>query len=202
MLLWSLLIQEGLQNQDSRHLIDDLPVVLPFSARLVQNPVRLVAGQPLVPQVDRQPGQLSQFRCKCLCLYGLRAQFTGDVQWIANYDSNHSVPARQPSERAQIFSPAPSPLQSHHRLRCKPQLIRHRHADATVAYVQPQIPRNCFSLQLRFSSCSVWPGGKSQCLELLHIDTCSCPAMLCRVPGRSFARYNRILRVLAVSASV
>jgi hypothetical protein len=26
--------------------------------------------------------------------------------------------------------------------------------------------------------------------------------MLCRVPGRSFARYNRILRVLAVSASV
>ena len=61
-------------------------VILPRMARFIEKLVRLVRGQALVPEMDRQPAQLAQFRRERLHLFRLRADFAVELQWISNHD--------------------------------------------------------------------------------------------------------------------
>ena len=69
-------------------------------AGFIQNPVGLTGRQPLVPQVNRQSGQLAQFGGEGLRLCGLRAHFAGEMQWLPTTMPDHAKPpASRASER-------------------------------------------------------------------------------------------------------
>ena len=93
-------IQERLQNKRRCHLINDAAVVLACVAGFVKNLVSLLGGQALVPQVNRQAGQLAQLRCKCLCDGRLRSCLAGKMERVANHNAHNAEAPRQPRQGA------------------------------------------------------------------------------------------------------
>ena len=79
-------------------------MALPFPPRLVQDPVRLVCGQPLIPQMDGKPGKLSQFPGKRLGLHRSRTAVAGEVQRVADHDACHCKTTRQARQRAKVVA--------------------------------------------------------------------------------------------------
>ena len=115
------------------------PVLLAGMAGLIQNLVGLAGGQPLIPQMNGQAGQLAQFGGKGLGFDGLGAHLAGEVQRIPHHDARHAKPPAKPPQRAQILPPVAPPLQREHRLRRQPQLVRHSHPDVAAAYIETEI---------------------------------------------------------------
>jgi len=134
-----LLLQKRAQNQRRGDLVDQLDVLLPGVARLIENLVRLLAGQSLVPQMDGQPGHFAQLGGERLSLGGLRAQLSGEVQGIPHHDSDHRETPRQARQAAQILARIAVALQGQDRLHGDAQLVADGNADALVAYVERQV---------------------------------------------------------------
>jgi hypothetical protein len=65
-------------------------------AGLVQNLVSLARGQPLIPQVDGQTGQLAQFGGKGLSFGRLRARIAREMHGVAYHDARDPKPAAKP----------------------------------------------------------------------------------------------------------
>jgi hypothetical protein len=141
-------LKKRLENQRSRHLVDHPPMVLSSVPGFIENLVRLPGRQPLVPKVDREPGQLPQCGRKRLRLFCLAARFPRQVHRIAHHDTHYPKPPRQPGQRPHVFPRTVFPLQRQHRLRRKPQLIGHSHANAPVADIQSEIARLSFQAVL------------------------------------------------------
>ena len=129
-------VHERLQNERGGHLIDHAAVLLTGVAGLIQNFVGLAAGQPLIPQVDGQAGQLTQLGGKFLRLFSLRAWLARQMHGIPHHNARHAEPAIVP------------PLQRQHRLRRQPQFVRHSHPDAPIADVETEIARLRCGVQL------------------------------------------------------
>ena len=116
-------------------------MLLPRMAGLVENLMGLMRRQPLVPHVNRQPGQRAKFRCKGLRFFRLPALLAGQANRLAHNDAGNSKSPAQTGQRPQVFSRIAPPLQRQHWLRRKPQLIGDGNADASVANVQRQVAR-------------------------------------------------------------
>ena len=138
-------IQKRLQNQRGRHLVNDLPVLLPFMAGLVEDLVCLASGQALVPKVNGQARELAQLSGKGLGLGCAWARFAGEMDRVADHDPRNRKPPAESRERTQVLSlvgsPAAAPHEREHWLCCESQLVRHGHADAAAADVKAQIAR-------------------------------------------------------------
>jgi hypothetical protein len=121
-------------------------MLLPRPPGLVQNLMRFVRGQPLVPQVNGQSRERSKLGSKCLRLGSLRTGLSRQMHWIANHDPHHAKPPGQSRQRPQVLPGnarrRPSPLQRQHRLGGKPQLVRHSNPDAAIADVESEIAGN------------------------------------------------------------
>ncbi len=95
-------------------------MVLPAMTGFVQNLVSHMTRKALIPKVDRQPGQLSKFRCKTLNFLGLRAHFAGHMHRITHDNPDHPEFTGQPGKRSEILALVAPPLQRHHRLNGQP----------------------------------------------------------------------------------
>lgn len=123
-------------------------MLLPLASGLIQNPVRLVRGQPLIPQVDRQSSQLAQLGGKGLRPRRLRARLAGKMHWIPHYNSHHAKSPAKPRQRPQILARVTPSLKRHHRLSRQPQLVRHSHPDAAIADIETEIARMARGFQI------------------------------------------------------
>lgn len=101
-----------------------------------------MGGQPLVPQMDGQIGQLAERGGKGLGLGSLRTEFAGEMQRIADDNSGHAEAPRQPRQRAQILAGIVLPLERQHRLGCETQCVGDGDADAPVADIESEITGN------------------------------------------------------------
>ena len=77
---------------------------LSLPASLVKDAVRLVGGQPLVPQMDGKPGKLSQVPGKCLRLHGARACIAGQVQRMPDDDARDPKTPRKARQGAKVVA--------------------------------------------------------------------------------------------------
>lgn len=134
-------IKKRLQDQRSRDLVDDLAVLLPRAAGLIEDLVGFAAGQALVPQVNGQAGEFAQLGGKGLSLGRLRAWFAGEMHWVAHHDARYAEAPAEARQRTEILTPAAAPFQRQHGLRRQAQLVRHRHTNATVADVETEKTR-------------------------------------------------------------
>jgi hypothetical protein len=119
-----------LEDQGCGDLVNDATVRLPVAARFVQHLVRFVRRQALIPQMNGKLCELAQLRCECLDLCGLRTDFSGKFQWIANDDPRHRETAAKTSQRFEIFPRTATALQGEDWLRCQPKFVRNRNANA------------------------------------------------------------------------
>jgi hypothetical protein len=133
-------VQKRLQDQRGRHLIYNSAVFLAGMAGFIQNFVGFATGEPLIPHMDGQAGQLAQLGGEGLGSGSLRAQLAGQVQRIPNDDAGHGIPPSQPCQRAQVVpgcaAAAALPLQRQHWLGRQAQFVGHGHPDAAVAHVE------------------------------------------------------------------
>ena len=148
----AVLVEKRLQNDSCGHLVDYFAMILPLVAGMVKDLVSLVRSQPLVPQVDRQTGQLAKLCGKGLRFCSLRAHFTGEMHGVAYHDPHHPEAPAEPRQRTEILAPVVPPLQRHNRLRRQTKLIRHGHADAAIADIEAEIAGMWGSFQLLASS--------------------------------------------------
>ena len=95
-------IQKRLQNQGSGNLVYYPAVLLAGMAGFIEDPVRFLGGEALIPQMDRQAGELAQLRGKGLGAGGLRADFAGEMERVANDDAPDGKTASQASQGAEI----------------------------------------------------------------------------------------------------
>ena len=65
----ALAVKKRLQDQRCGNLVDDAPMILPRMPRFVKQLMRLMRSQPFIPEMNRQPGQLSQFGCETPVLF-------------------------------------------------------------------------------------------------------------------------------------
>ena len=140
-------VEEGLENQSGGNLIDDAAVLLAGVAGLIEDAVRLVGGQALVPEVDGQAGELAEFGGEVLGLLRLGAGLAGEMDWIADHQSHDGVAACQAGEGAQVFTAVAAAFQGEDRLGGKAELVADGHADAAIADVEAEVARMCGGFQ-------------------------------------------------------
>jgi hypothetical protein len=116
-------IQKRLQDQRGGNLVDHVAVVLAGVAGFIQNLVSLSGGQALIPEMNGETGQFSQFGGQGLRLLRLRTWLARKVNGISNHDGGDAEPARQARQRAHIFARIPPPYKGQNRLRGQPQLV-------------------------------------------------------------------------------
>ena len=76
-------------------------MLLPLVSGFVENAVRLVRGEPLVPEVNRKPGQLAEFGCEVADFRGLRGFGAVEPNRVADDDARDGkLPRRLPTSRA------------------------------------------------------------------------------------------------------
>ena len=143
--------QKRLQNQHRRHLVNHFPVFLPFMAGLIEDLVGLVCRQPLIPKVHGKPGELAEFRGKCLDLERPRAGFAGKAQRVAHHDADHSIASSQAGQGAKIVAGAALSFEGENRLRGQAEFVGHGHPNALRAHIETEIARLRRGLQLVFS---------------------------------------------------
>jgi len=135
----ALFFHKRLQNQRGGHLIDDAAMFLAGVAGFVEDMVSLAGGQPLVPEVDGEAGQLAEFGGKGLSFGGLRACIAGEMHGIAYHNAYDAKAPAEARQGAQIVAAVVMPLQRQHRLRGQAQFVRDGNTDAAVADVEAKI---------------------------------------------------------------
>jgi hypothetical protein len=136
-------VQERLEDQDCGHLIDQQLVLLTALAGGVKNLMRGAAGQALVPQMDRQAGQLAQFCGEGPGLLGLRADLAGftcsEMERVADDDASAAEAAAEPGQGAHVVTRVALAGERQDRLRREAQLVGDGHTDSLGADVKGQI---------------------------------------------------------------
>ncbi len=143
------LLKERLQDQYCGDLIDYAPVLLAHVASFVEDPVRFLGCEALVPQVDRQTGQLGELGGEGLRSRGPRALLAREVQRITDDDTGNAVTPREARQGAQVFAGIAFALEGQHGLRSQAQLVGDGHADAFRSDVEGEIAR--WSIGIRHS---------------------------------------------------
>lgn len=119
-------------------------------AGLIQNLVGFARGEALVPQVDGQASKRAELGGKGLCLCGLRAGLSGEVDGVANHDADDAEAAAEAGNRTEVFSGNAgrwaTPLQGQDWLGSEAQFVRHSNPDAAVADVEAEIAKDSFQL--------------------------------------------------------
>lgn len=98
-------------------------MILAGVAGFVKNLVGFARGEPLIPQVNGQAGQLAEFGGKGLGPGGLRACVAGEMDGIADDDTHDIEPAAEARQRAQIVPAVVMALQGQHGLRGQAEFV-------------------------------------------------------------------------------
>jgi len=134
-------------------------MALPFPPRFVQNPVRFVRGQALIPQVNGKPAERAQLGGECFGFDRSRTGLAGKVQRPPHHDARHAEASRQPRQRPQIIPRVALSFQREDGLHRQPQLIGYGDANALCAHIEAEITRFGRVLQrLFFPRTSLRPG--------------------------------------------
>lgn len=136
----ALFVKKRLEDQSGGNLVNDAAVLLPGMTGFVENLVRFAGRQALVPQVDGQSSQRTQFGRESLRLYGSRALLSRHVQRIAHHNGGHAEPSRKARQGAEVFTRVAPHLKSENRLRREPQFVRYSHAYALRTDVEAEVP--------------------------------------------------------------
>src|SRR5665213_72215 len=88
-------VEEGLEDQDGGYLIHEGLMFLASFSGGIENGVRFLGGQPLVPQGQGQAGELSKFLGKMAGLVCLGAGLTGEMQRISGDDPYAAEPTAE-----------------------------------------------------------------------------------------------------------
>jgi hypothetical protein len=116
-------VEKRLQDQRGRNLVDYFAMILSLVACLVKNLVGLMSGKPLVPEVNRQPGQLAKLSGKGLNFLRLRAGLSRQLERIAGHDRAHGVASREARQGAQIVARVAFSFECYDRLCRQAQLV-------------------------------------------------------------------------------
>jgi hypothetical protein len=127
-----------LKDQRGRYLIYDRSMLLALVASLVQKAVRLAAGEPFVPEMNRQGRQFSKFVGKSLGSLCLRTLLSGKMQRVSNHDGGYAEAPRQAGQRTQVFARIAPPLQGENRLRGQAEFVGDGYADTLRADVEAE----------------------------------------------------------------
>lgn len=120
-------------------------------AGFVEDLVSFAGGEPLVPEMDGKPGELSQFGREDFSFGGARAGLAGEMEGMTDDDGRNGKPPRQARQRTQVIAPVALAFQGKDRLRSETQFVGNRHADAFRADVESEIAQFGFRLQRRVS---------------------------------------------------
>jgi hypothetical protein len=147
-------VQKGLEDEDGCDLVDQGLVLLAGLAGSVEDFMGGAAGQPLVPQVQRQTGEDGQFLGKGSRLFSLRAGFAGKVQRMAGDDACALELAAEPGQGSQIVFGVAFAGEGEYRLGGQPQLIGDGNADAPGPDVEAEISLRCARYGCGLQRCS------------------------------------------------
>lgn len=136
-----------MQDERGGDLIDDAAVILPGMTRFIENLVRFLRGEALVPEVDRQAGQCAQLCGKSLRFSGAGALFAGEMQRIPHHDPGDAVAAGQPAKGAKVLAWIAFTFQGQHRLRGEAQLVGDGHADAFRSHIEGEVARQLIGVR-------------------------------------------------------
>jgi hypothetical protein len=114
-------------------------MVLAGMAGLVENLMGFAGGEALVPEVDGEAGESAKLSRKCLGLFGLGAEFAGEVDGIAHHDADDVEAARQAGDGAEVFSMIVTAFEGEDWLGGEAELVGDSNADAAVADVEGEI---------------------------------------------------------------
>jgi len=92
-------------------------MVLAGAAGFVKDLVSLAGGQALVPDMNGEARQFSQFSGEGRRLLRLRTRITGKVEGISNHDGSDAEPPREARQRAHILAWISPPYQGQNGLR-------------------------------------------------------------------------------------
>lgn len=138
---FALLIEKRLQDHGGGNLVDDAAVCLTCVARFIQQVVRLVRREALVPKVNRQSGEFAEMGGEGLNLGGLRADFARELERIAHHDSGNLVAAAQAGQGAKVFARIAAARESQDGLRRQAELVGDRDADAFGTDIEREVAR-------------------------------------------------------------
>jgi hypothetical protein len=128
-----------LQNERCGDLIDQRFVLLAGFAGGVEDFVGFAGGEPFVPKIERQTGQLGQFGGEGLDFGGLCARFAGQMQRIAGDNPCAAEFAAEAGERAEVVAGVALAGEREDGLRGEAELVRDGDADALRADVEAEI---------------------------------------------------------------
>src|SRR5580704_6298838 len=131
------MLHPRLQDQHGRHLIHDLPAPLNRHIGFTQQPVCLGRGQPLIPQMYRNPNSFPQLLGEALHLLRLDPFLAAHPQREPHHDLGHLVLSNQVRQCLEVLSLV-FPLQRLQALRRDAQRIRNRDANSLRADIQPE----------------------------------------------------------------
>jgi hypothetical protein len=128
-----------LQDQNRRHLIDNLPASLNRHVGFAQKPVGLGRCEAFIPQVDWDMQALVQFVGESPHFFRLRAFRAAHPQGKSDNDLGDRIFARQLLELLEIETLVLS-LEGRKALRRDPQGVGHCDADSPGAHIQTKHP--------------------------------------------------------------
>jgi len=119
-------------------------------AGLVENLVSFARGEALVPQVDGQPGERAKLGGEGLRFGGLGAEFSGEMDGVANNDAYDAKAAAEAGNRTEVVSGNArrwaATLQGQDRLGGEAEFVGDGDADAAVADVEAEIAKGRLQL--------------------------------------------------------
>jgi hypothetical protein len=96
--------------------------------------------------VDGQAGKRAKFGGEGLRFCGLGAELAGEVDGVANYDTDDAKAAAEAGNGTEIISLTVTPFQREDRLGGQAQLVGDGYPDAAVADVQAEMAGGGFQL--------------------------------------------------------
>ena len=97
-------VQEALQDQHRRHLVDDALAPDSGVTHVIQTAMCLRGRQAFVPQVYGETRVFAERVREGLSFRCLRTKVAAHVQWIARNDLRHAMPADEPGQALQILA--------------------------------------------------------------------------------------------------
>jgi hypothetical protein len=140
-------VQERLQDQGGCDLVNHAAMVLAGAAGLVEDLVGFAGGHPLVPEMDGDTGEFSQFGREGPGALGAVTRLARKMEWVPDHDGGDAEPPRQARQRAHILARIPPPQQGQDGLGRQPQFVGDGYADAFRSDVEAEIARLGLSFQ-------------------------------------------------------
>jgi len=125
-----LFVKEGLQDERGGDLVDNSAVGLAGVTGFVEHLMGFVGGESLIPGVNRELRELSQFRGEGLDLNGLGGDLAIRAERVPYDNSCHLVPAAEAGQGAEVFARIPATVKSEDGLSREAQFVGDCYADA------------------------------------------------------------------------